>query len=196
MFWLSAYVAEGSVQTEDAVMSRWTAESGTQIEMPFVREAGEGGGKCAQTEAGGGDVHGAGCEESGGVAEVEVCGVHEEPARDGVSRGPCGSDSAWWEERGRKLAVAMSEMQPEEGILYADGFDEAFIGWCWDTVNGVYRACYSYQRCVDLLVARDGMEAEDALEWMDFNVVGAYVGPRTPVYVDFGGFGLRGEGQE
>jgi len=31
----------------------------------------------------------------------------------------------------------------------------------------------------------DGADYEDAVEFLDFNVVGAYVGEKTPLYVNF-----------
>jgi hypothetical protein len=30
---------------------------------------------------------------------------------------------------------------------------------------------------------RDGMECEDAIEWMEFNVVGAWMGEHTPIWI-------------
>lgn len=42
--------------------------------------------------------------------------------------------------------------------------------------------CYDYQKCVAALM-RDGLDEEDAEEWMEFNVVDAYVGPRTPAFL-------------
>ena len=34
-----------------------------------------------------------------------------------------------------------------------------------------------------LLVSREGMTDDDAVEWMEFNVVGAYAGNRTPWFL-------------
>lgn len=41
-------------------------------------------------------------------------------------------------------------------------------------------AVYDYQLLVQLFVERDGMTEEDAIEYIDFNILGAYVGERTP----------------
>jgi hypothetical protein len=67
-------------------------------------------------------------------------------------------------------------------LLKADGFDEAILGvgrkkGCEDSI------VYSYERCVEILIDRDNMSYEDAIEWMEFNVVDAYVGPSTPIYI-------------
>ena len=71
----------------------------------------------------------------------------------------------------------------EEWMLTADGFDEAFIGVTEFRPVHLPRAVYSYEKCVDILMQRDGMDREEALEYMEFNVTGAYVGKQTPVFV-------------
>jgi hypothetical protein len=42
---------------------------------------------------------------------------------------------------------------------------------------------YDYWKCIDILKERDGMSAEDAIEFMEFNVIGAYVGKLTPAFI-------------
>ena len=66
-----------------------------------------------------------------------------------------------------------------ESMLTADGFDDAFMGVSLEW--GPPRAVYSYDKCVEML--RRDMNYEEAVEYMDFNVVGAYVGEQTPVFV-------------
>lgn len=65
-----------------------------------------------------------------------------------------------------------------ENLLLADGFDDAFIGY--DLAKS--RAVYDSDKCVQLLVA-GGMSSDDAVEFFDFNVLGAYVGEKTPLFV-------------
>lgn len=63
----------------------------------------------------------------------------------------------------------------DEAVLW-DGCDAALIG----TSGGV--AVYSYDalvRCFE----EEGEATEDAMEWVDYNIVGAYVGPHTPLIV-------------
>lgn len=66
--------------------------------------------------------------------------------------------------------------------LLADGLDDAMIGY---TVNTNHRhvAVYSTQKCVDVLVRRDGMTPEEADEFLEFNTYCAYVGPDGPLFV-------------
>ena len=67
--------------------------------------------------------------------------------------------------------------------LTADGFDEALVGVLLRP-NRPAVAVYDIQTCLDILV-RDGMDDEEAREYFEFNTLGAYVGPLTPIYVDF-----------
>ena len=66
-------------------------------------------------------------------------------------------------------------------ILLADGYETALIG-VGQQFN-VAMAVYDYDKCIEILMERDGMSHEDATEWMEINVVGAYVGENTPVFV-------------
>jgi hypothetical protein len=44
-------------------------------------------------------------------------------------------------------------------------------------------AAYDYRKCVRILMRRDHMGEQEAEEFMDFNVVGSYVGELTPLFV-------------
>jgi len=69
--------------------------------------------------------------------------------------------------------------------LSADGFDDAIIG-----IHGE-KIVYSTTKCIEILITRDKMNKEDAEEYFDFNVEGAYVGENTPIFVnDFMFYGL------
>lgn len=74
----------------------------------------------------------------------------------------------------------LAELNPE--ALLADGFGDAFIGY---TVNHhhAHVAVYDYDKCVEVLVARDGMTHEDAEEFLSFNTLGAFVGENGPIYM-------------
>jgi hypothetical protein len=37
---------------------------------------------------------------------------------------------------------------------------------------------------IQILVTRDNMEEDDALEYILYNVIGAYMGENTPVYLE------------
>ena len=72
-------------------------------------------------------------------------------------------------------------MSDQDAILLADGFEAAYLGVC--RRFNTYAALYDYDRCVEVLMERDDMPYEDAVEFMEFNVVGAYVGDSTPVFL-------------
>ena len=65
--------------------------------------------------------------------------------------------------------------------LLADGFDAALLGFGrrFNTIVAIY----SYAKCIDVLVKQSGMSKEEAEEYMEYNVVGAYVGKQTPVFM-------------
>lgn len=69
----------------------------------------------------------------------------------------------------------------ENECLLADGFDSALIG-ITSGINPV--AVYDINQMLTILVKRDKMNMEDALEHLDFNVIGGYVGEKTPIYMD------------
>lgn len=69
----------------------------------------------------------------------------------------------------------------ENECLVADGFDSALIG-ITSGINPV--AVYDINQMLTILVKREKMNVEDALEHLDFNVIGAYVGEKTPIYMD------------
>ena len=75
---------------------------------------------------------------------------------------------------------ALAEIDDE--ILCADGFDEALIGYA-QRCGQPALAVYDREKCIDVLVERDGMPREDAEEFFEFNVVGAWVGERTPLFL-------------
>jgi len=69
------------------------------------------------------------------------------------------------------------ETYEEDSFLKADGLDAAVIGVCETTK----RLIYSVTKCIAKFV-EDGMTEEEALEFFDFNVSGAYMGEKTPIW--------------
>ena len=69
-----------------------------------------------------------------------------------------------------------------EGALLADGFEDALIGYGYQFNYPI--AVYSRKRCINILMDDGIIEYEEATEYFDFNVAGAYVGESTPVFLD------------
>jgi hypothetical protein len=65
---------------------------------------------------------------------------------------------------------------PEDEFLKAEGFDEAIIGIDEETMKLIY----SVSKCIDIL--KKDMEEEEAVEYFNFNVKGAYMGDKTPIW--------------
>ncbi len=72
------------------------------------------------------------------------------------------------------------ESFPDEDILKADGFDKAVIGIELDTM----RLIYSKLKCVEVIMLTADLSYDEAIEFLDFNVFGSYVGELTPIWCD------------
>jgi hypothetical protein len=73
------------------------------------------------------------------------------------------------------LREKVADMNPE-AILW-DGLDDAIIGISIDN-----RTVYGLNKMI-LLFQEQGMSEEEAIEWMDFNIISAYVGEYTPIHI-------------
>ena len=73
------------------------------------------------------------------------------------------------------------EEQGMEGVLLADGLEDAFIGVSCGF--GPNKAIYDWDKGVEVFMPRDKMTYEEAVEWIDYNVTGAYVGEQTPEFI-------------
>lgn len=65
-------------------------------------------------------------------------------------------------------------------LLLIDGHESALVGLA--VVDGVERLVYDAGVVIENLVGQ-GMSREEAVEFYEFNIEGAYVGERTPVMV-------------
>jgi len=74
----------------------------------------------------------------------------------------------------------IEEINPE--ALLCDGFDEAIIGMA-ERINLGPVVAYSVEKIIDILMKRDEMSYEDAYEYYNFNIVGAWMGDNTPVFI-------------
>lgn len=72
---------------------------------------------------------------------------------------------------------AIFDLYPDDEFLFADGFDEAIIG----VDSRELRVVYSIESCINILMK--DMDYQDAQEYFHFNVEGAYMGEKTPIWV-------------
>ena len=68
--------------------------------------------------------------------------------------------------------------------IFVDGFDDAIIGL--DTSGEVFRVIYDRDKMIDILRDCDRMYLDEAIEYLEYNVWGAYVGEGTPIYAHEG----------
>ena len=70
-----------------------------------------------------------------------------------------------------KLTIEeIAELNPE--AMMADGFDDAILGLCKQFGTEPLVA-YDYEQCIQILMD----------DFMEFNVIGSYVGMHTPVFI-------------
>jgi len=69
----------------------------------------------------------------------------------------------------------------DDSVILADGFELAFLG-CGYSYSGSY-AIYNLGTCIEILMQRDDMSFDDAEEFIEYNVIGAFVGDRMPVFL-------------
>ena len=67
-------------------------------------------------------------------------------------------------------------------MLKWDGFDNAIVG-VGERNNTDSMIVYDYDKIVKVLVTRDDMSYEEAEEYIDYNIVGAWIGDTTPIIV-------------
>ena len=70
----------------------------------------------------------------------------------------------------------------EESLLFADGFDDCVIGVTDDL--GTVRVIYCIEKMIDSLMKDDSTTWQEAVEYLEFNTFGAYVGEQTPIYME------------
>ena len=70
-------------------------------------------------------------------------------------------------------------------MLLAGGFEEAFIGEALRYGFNEPVAAYDYEKCLEILT-QDGMTHEEAVEYFEYNTLGAWAGEQTPVFVERG----------
>jgi hypothetical protein len=74
----------------------------------------------------------------------------------------------------------IAEYNPE--ALVCDGFDEAIIGMA-ERINLGPVVAYDVEKMLEIMVERDGMTYEEAQEFFDFNIIGAWMGEFTPIFI-------------
>ena len=70
------------------------------------------------------------------------------------------------------------ELESNECLL-ADGLNDAVVGISYGVEP---KTVYSVHKIIEILM-EDGMEWEEAIEHFSYNIGGAYVGEKTPIFI-------------
>ena len=68
---------------------------------------------------------------------------------------------------------------PDIKLLFADGFDDAIIGVAQQF--NIMSVAYNRDKCIEILMK--DMDQLEAIEYFEFNLIGAYVGEQTPTFI-------------
>lgn len=82
----------------------------------------------------------------------------------------------------------LDRLNDDERVMFLEPghlFDAAILGVsCAQPGRQTRLVVYDYRKIIDQLMEHDGMSAEEAIEFIDFNTVDTWVGKRTPMFVD------------
>ena len=65
----------------------------------------------------------------------------------------------------------------------ADGLEAALVG-VGRRCNQPDLAVYSIEKAIEVLMQDQGQSREEAVEWLEFNSIGAWVGDDTPIWLE------------
>jgi len=85
------------------------------------------------------------------------------------------------EDTYKNIEEFADEMGIEE-LITADGYDEAFLGVA-DRFGKEPVAVYGYEMCIQILMRDSDMSHEEALEFFEYNTIGAFFSENQPIYL-------------
>ena len=68
----------------------------------------------------------------------------------------------------------------QKAIIF-DDMDSAIIGIAYK--NDLTILAYSYSKCLDIFMHRDGMSEEESIDFFAYNVAGGYLGEHQPIII-------------
>ncbi len=78
--------------------------------------------------------------------------------------------------------VEQMPLSVQEEALYPTGFEDAVVGYV-ERYGMAPVILLDREKCESIMVKRDGMTWEEAREYFEFNVLGAYLGEATPAFM-------------
>lgn len=77
----------------------------------------------------------------------------------------------------------IQEEYPEVLLLDPEIYDDAIIGIV-EAARKPPVVCYDKRKIIDILMQRDKMNMDEALEFFKYKMLGSYVGEHTPMFVE------------
>jgi len=71
-------------------------------------------------------------------------------------------------------------MSDKDMPILLEGFEKAFMGVLRRYGQSVAVPLYDYNKCLEILMQRDGMDEDEAVEWLEVNTLGGWLGEGTP----------------
>ena len=78
------------------------------------------------------------------------------------------------------IRETLAAQSPESMVL--DGLDEALVGVVY-RFGQIPLAAYDRSKILEILM-RDGIGRQEAIEYFEYNIIGAWVGEGTPVFIE------------
>lgn len=77
----------------------------------------------------------------------------------------------------------LSDLYDDELLfLSEEEYDDAIIGVCEQFGSNI-KVAYDGYKLLQIIMNVSNMDEESALEYLNYNIVGSYVGESTPVYI-------------
>jgi len=76
------------------------------------------------------------------------------------------------------------ENEPDNECLRIDGYDDAIIG-AGNQYTKENVLVYCYNRIIKICMESYDLEELEAIEYVDFNIVGAWIGEGTPIILHY-----------
>ena len=81
-----------------------------------------------------------------------------------------------------RIKEIINEFWCDHEIMLADGFDEALVGVGW-SFDKSPSAVYDREKCIKIIMKDNKCNRDEAEDYFCYNVEGAYVGERTPIFL-------------
>ena len=76
----------------------------------------------------------------------------------------------------------IAENYPDALLLDPEYFDDAIVGIIHDFNRTA--VCYSELKIIELLMSEDKMDYDEAVEYYQYNILGAWMGEWSPMYLE------------